>query len=107
FLATTKVLMASVRAGVGRETAHEAISEHAVAVALQLREKGASTNDLLERLAEDERIPLRHSELQGLLADPLSFTGLAGSQVSALAMRVNTLLERFPAAAGYVPEPIL
>ncbi len=41
FLATTKVLMAAVRAGVGRETAHEAIKEHAVAVALEMREKGA------------------------------------------------------------------
>ena len=33
--------MAAVRAGVGRETAHEAIKEHAVAVALEMREKGA------------------------------------------------------------------
>ena len=38
FLATTKVLMAAVRAGVGREAAHEAIKEHAVAVALEMRE---------------------------------------------------------------------
>ena len=38
FLATTKVLMAAVRAGVGRETAHEAIREHAVAVALEMRD---------------------------------------------------------------------
>src|SRR6185295_12271539 len=30
FLATTAVLMAAVRAGVGRETAHEVIKEHAV-----------------------------------------------------------------------------
>ena len=50
FLATTKVLMASVRAGVGRETAHEVIKEHAVAVALEMREKGAERNDLLARL---------------------------------------------------------
>ena len=40
FLATTKVLMAAVRAGVGREAAHEAIKEHAVAVALAMRETG-------------------------------------------------------------------
>ena len=37
FLATTKVLMAAVRAGVGREVAHEAIKESAVAVALAMR----------------------------------------------------------------------
>ena len=43
FLATTKVLMAAVRHGVGRETAHEAIKEHAVAVALEMRERGAAT----------------------------------------------------------------
>ena len=38
FLATTKVLIAAVRAGVGREAAHEAIKEHAVAVALEMRQ---------------------------------------------------------------------
>src|SRR6201999_2590214 len=39
FLATTRVLMAAVRAGVGRETAHEIVAEHARAVALDMREK--------------------------------------------------------------------
>ena len=39
FLTTTKVLMGAVRAGVGREVAHEAIKEHAVAVALAMRER--------------------------------------------------------------------
>ena len=41
FLATTRILIAAVRAGVGRETAHEVIKEHAVAVALAMREHGA------------------------------------------------------------------
>ena len=57
FLATTKVLMACVRKGVGREQAHEAIKENAVAVALNMRENGGE-QDLLERLAADDRIPL-------------------------------------------------
>ena len=43
FLTTTKVLMAAVRDGVGRETAHEVIKEHAVAVALDMREKGGES----------------------------------------------------------------
>jgi len=51
FLTTTKVLMAAVRAGVGREAAHEAIKEHAVAVALAMR-AGAATNDLYDRLVK-------------------------------------------------------
>ena len=55
FLVTTKVLMAAVRHGVGRETAHEVIKEHAVAVALAMREPGGD-NDLLDRLADDARL---------------------------------------------------
>ncbi|MGH2900636.1 MAG: adenylosuccinate lyase, partial [Solirubrobacteraceae bacterium] len=44
FLATTKVLMAAVRTGAGRESAYEAIKENAVAVALEMREKGTDRN---------------------------------------------------------------
>jgi adenylosuccinate lyase len=106
FLTTTKVLMASVRAGVGRETAHEAIKEHSVAVALEMRE-GRAENDLLDRFAADERIPLDRGELDKLLADRISFTGTAGRQVEQVAERVARVLERFPAAAGYAPQPIL
>ena len=55
FLATTKVLMAAVRNGVGREAAHEAIKEHAVAVALACAQ-GQASNDVFERLAADPRL---------------------------------------------------
>jgi adenylosuccinate lyase len=107
FLATTKVLMASVRAGVGRESAHEAIKENAVAVALAMREQGLERNDLLDRFAADQRIPLDRTQLDELLADRLSFTGVAGAQVDAVAADIAKTLERFPDSAGYVPEPIL
>ena len=46
FLATTKVLMAAVRAGVGQEQAHEVIKEHAVAVALDMRQRAWLTTIL-------------------------------------------------------------
>lgn len=107
FLATTKVLMAAVRAGVGRETAHEAIKENAVAVALAMREQGAERNDLLERLAADERLPLGEQELAELLADRLSFTGAAADQVSAVVAAVEEITARHPEAAAYRPSPIL
>lgn len=107
FLATTKVLMASVQAGVGRETAHEAIKEHAVAVALAMREQGVERNDLLDRLATDDRIPLTREQLDALLADRLPFTGVAGAQVAAVAKRVSDVVARFPEAATYVPGAIL
>ena len=73
-----KVLMAAVRAGVGREEAHEVIKEHAVAVALAMREQGAEGNDLLERLAADERLGLVADEPRPpLMAEPLDFVGNA------------------------------
>jgi adenylosuccinate lyase len=107
FLATTKILMAAVRAGVGRETAHEAIKEHAVAVALDMREQGAERNDLFDRLAADPRIPLDGAALADLLADRISFTGMAEAQVAEVAERVAKVVERFGAEAGYSPAPIL
>ncbi|GAB2978711.1 adenylosuccinate lyase [Amycolatopsis acidiphila] len=107
FLATTKVLMAAVRAGVGRETAHEAIKENAVAVALAMREEGLSRNDLLDRLAADDRLPLTREDLDRLLADRLSFTGVAPAQVAAVAKQVESVLSRFPEATNYAPAPIL
>jgi adenylosuccinate lyase len=107
FLATTKVLMAAVRAGTGREQAHEAIKEHAVRVALDMREQAVAENDLLARLAADDRLGLDADALDGLLADPLAFTGAAGAQVRAVIAAVDRVLETEPAAAGYVPEPIL
>jgi len=103
FLATTRVLMAAVRAGVGRETAHEVIREHAVAVALEMRDKGAEGNDLLARLAADSR--LAGADLSGVLAEPLSFTGAARAQVASVVEAVDAVLT--PEAAAYQPEPIL
>jgi adenylosuccinate lyase len=107
FLATTKVLTAAVRAGAGRETAHEVIKENAVAVALEMREKGTDRNELFERLAADARLGLSAGELNALLAEPLSFTGAARAQVAAIVERVDALLAVTPAAADYRPEPIL
>jgi len=102
FLATTAVLMAAVRAGVGRETAHEVIKEHAVAVALAMREKGQADNDLLARLAADERLPAFTT-----LPDPLAFTGAARAQVAAVIQRVDAIVAEHPEAAAYTPGAIL
>jgi adenylosuccinate lyase len=107
FLATTKVLMASVRRGVGRETAHEAIKEHAVSVALEMREKGTDRNDLLDRLAADSRLGLSAAELDELLSEPLTFTGAARAQVAAVVEAADSVLASEPDAAEYQPEPIL
>ena len=106
FLASTKVLMACVRAGVGREEAHEVIKEHAVATALDMREKGADQN-LVERLAEDSRIPLDLAGLEAALADRHAFIGAAESQVDRVAQRVQEYVEKHPDASSYRPGDIL
>ena len=107
FLATTKVLVAAVRNGVGREQAHEAIKEHAVAAALRLREDGAEGNDLIERLAADPRLGLAPDELAGVLANPIDFVGRAPEQVASFVATVSELVAADPAAAGYRPGDIL
>jgi adenylosuccinate lyase len=106
FLATTKVLMAAVRNGVGRETAHEAIKEAAVGVALAMRQ-GQSDNDVFARLAADERLGLTEDQLASLVADPITFTGAAVAQVDAIVRRVEEVAATYPEAAAYSPGAIL
>jgi adenylosuccinate lyase len=107
FLATTKVLIAAVRHGVGRETAHEVIREHSVAVALQMRETGRTDNDLLDRLAADPRLGVTRAELEAAIAEPTELTGVAGRQVAALAEQIATIAAAHPEAAAYRPGPVL
>src|SRR5205823_2090280 len=52
-------------------------------------------------------LPDAFGALDGLLADPLAFTGAATDQVRAVIAAVDEALESEPAAASYVPEPIL
>ncbi|GIE92135.1 adenylosuccinate lyase [Actinoplanes regularis] len=107
FLTTTKLLVAAVRKDVGREVAHEVIKEHAVAVALAMREKGAAVNDLFDRLATDGRLGLTRAEIDTLVADRAAFVGAAPAQVRAIADRVAEIVARYPSAVGYTPAPIL
>ena len=107
FLATTRVLVAAVQAGMGREEAHEVIKEHAVAAALALRVEGVVETDLLDRLAVDRRLPLDRATLDSLVGDPSVFAGNASAQVAAVVERVAVVVAARPRAAAYDPEPIL
>lgn len=107
FLATTKVLMAAVKAGVGRDTAHEVIKEHAVGVALDMRERGLDHNDLFTRLAADDRLGLSSTDLAALNKAPIEFTGAARAQVAAISQRVEKIAAAHPEAAAYQPSPIV
>ena len=104
FLATTKILMAAIKAGVGREVAHEAIKEHAVAAALGMRE--GRPNNVLDALGADNRIPFDRAALDALIGNPIDFTGDARSQVSRVVARIESITEKFPTAASYKPGSI-
>jgi len=105
FLATTKILMAAVKKGVGREVAHEAIKKHAIASALNMRE--GQPQDLISRLASEKVLNLTEAELNSLLTEPLSFVGSAQQQVSDIAEKVAVIVKKYPQAASYTPSPIL
>ena len=106
FLTTTKVLMAAVRNGVGREAAHEAIKEAAVGTALAMR-AGQAENDVFAKLAADERLGLTREQIAALVAEPIEFTGAAVAQTRRVVRAVEALVARHPEAASYRPGAIL
>lgn len=104
FLATTKILMAAVKAGLGREMAHEVIKEHAIKAALEMREGKA--NSLLDALSADTRLPLDRVTLDALISNPIEFTGDARQQIARVVNRIDAITSAHPAAAQYKPGAI-
>ncbi|MCS7167842.1 MAG: adenylosuccinate lyase [Gemmatales bacterium] len=76
FMATETILMEAVRRGADRQTAHEIIRRHSLAVAEQVKRGG--TNDLLSRLARE---PIFEELDLDALSDPRAFVGRAPQQV--------------------------
>lgn len=107
FLLTTTIMMEAVKAGVGRETAHHAIKEHAVATVKDLRTGEVSENDLIQRLCNDDRLLLTASQLQAILTKGRENVGAAKSQVDQFVQNVQRYAEKFPEAAKYSPGVIL
>jgi adenylosuccinate lyase len=107
FLGTTTLLMEAVRAGTGRETAHEAIKEHALAAVKDLRSGRTSRNDLAERLAGDERLGLSRETIEQVLQSGEALLGNAREQVRTFAAESEDLLKAYPDAAAYEPAAIL
>jgi adenylosuccinate lyase len=108
FLATTTILMEAVKQGAGREVAHAAIKEHALAAARALR-SGATNGetDLLSRLAGDRRIGLGKKQLQAILAESNRYVGAAPNQVDSFLGETEQLGKRAKGAAEYLPGKLL
>ncbi|MFT7629180.1 MAG: adenylosuccinate lyase [Mariniblastus sp.] len=107
FLLTTTIMMEAVKAGVGRETAHHAIKEHAVATVNDLRNGLISENNLLERLDADDRLSLTKPQLDSILAQGRDNVGAAKAQIGKFVAKVSALETKHPEAAGYTPGGIL
>ena len=77
-MATENILMYCTKRGGDRQKLHEAIREHSVACAKQIKLNGAE-NDLLDRILNDERFGLTAEEMKEL-TNPKTFTGCAEMQ---------------------------
>lgn len=107
FLATTTLLMEAVKAGAGREEAHEAIKMHAVQTVRDLRSGKITHNDLVERLAEDGRLGLSKEAIHALVEQAQTLTGQANQQVEKFCEIVREEALQHPDAAQYSPGAIL
>jgi adenylosuccinate lyase len=110
FLATTRILMLAAQAGVGRETAHEAIRKHAVSEALRLRNTGATDNRLAELIAGDPAFRsagISRDDLCAVLSDVNQFIGRAREQLDSVCSQANALIQRHAEQAAYEPLGIL
>ena len=102
FMATEKILMACVERGKSRQEMHEVIREHSVAAGSDVKNQGLR-NNLLDRLAEDERVPFDYQELNGLIGDYQQFTGRAAMQTEEfLREQVAPVLEKHQHLLGDV-----
>ena len=61
----------------------------------------------MERLAQDERLPLTQEDLEAALADRHAFIGAAESQVDRVLARIQQVVDAHPEAAQYRPGDIL
>jgi len=103
-LASTKILLAAVKKGMGREDAHEIIKSASLALASTMKQ--AQDVDFIDLLTSDGKLPLSRSEIEALISDPLSFAGNAVLQCQAVLSKISPLLVRQPEAASYKAGPI-
>jgi adenylosuccinate lyase len=82
FLATTQILMKAVKAGMGREVAHEIIKKHATAT---------NASNFFESLSKEKDFPLNITQLNELIRDPAAFVGSAVEQSDQIAKRIKAV----------------
>jgi len=99
--------MECVQSGTGREEAHEVIKEHAVSALNALRSGEVTENDLIERLADDDRLGISRERLNELIDIAATRAGSASSQIDCFLSDVNSVKSNYPEGADYSPGSIL
>jgi adenylosuccinate lyase len=84
FLATTKILMECVKAGIGREDAHKLIKKHATTT---------TPGSFFAALASEKNFPLTLDQLNKLIQNPAEFAGLAIEQSKTVKEMVNVQIK--------------
>jgi adenylosuccinate lyase len=84
FLATTKILMECVKAGIGREVAHEIIKKHATST---------TPGNFFAALVNEKNFPLTIVQLNKLIQNPAEFTGLAVEQATQVKEMINSQIK--------------
>lgn len=94
FMATENVMMESVKKGGNRQELHEIIRVHSHAAAAKVKLEGGA-NDLIDRIADDDRIPLTKEDILVHL-DPSKYIGRSASQVEEFyEIEVKPVLDRY------------
>lgn len=98
--------MACVERGKSRQEMHEVIREHSVVAGFDVKNKGVA-NNLLERLATDDRVPFSAGELEAMIGDYQQFTGRASMQtVEFLDEEVAPVLDKYKDLLGDVDSTL-
>jgi adenylosuccinate lyase len=81
-LATSKILMECVKAGMGREIAHQLIKKHSTASA-----------NFFGALASEKEFPLSLDQLKDLIKEPSDFAGMAEEQSRSVAKKIKSVTD--------------
>ena len=74
---------------------------------LDLRAGQIERNDLIDRLAGDQRLGLDRAALQAIIDDAHNLAGAAAAQVDAFVLESGAWAKKYPEAAAYAPGDIL
>lgn len=97
FMATENILMEAVKHGGDRQAVHERIRQHSQAAARRVKEDGLD-NDLIERMANDDQIPVSRNEIMATLKAE-NFIGRCPEQVDEF---ISEFIDPTIASAGDV-----